>query len=76
MASIGQYGKVTQISYRNLYLPSSIVQQAVWMYVSIGGRWTYLWRAIDQEGEVLRLTHGARWLLPEQSLEDFPALTV
>ena len=23
------------------------------MYVSIGGHWTYLWRAIDQEGEVL-----------------------
>ena len=23
------------------------------MYVSIGGRWMYLWRAIDQEGEVL-----------------------
>ncbi|MFT6509751.1 MAG: transposase-like protein [Parvibaculaceae bacterium] len=23
------------------------------MYVSIGGRWTYLWRAIDQEGEFL-----------------------
>lgn len=23
------------------------------MYASIGGRWMYLWRAIDQEGEVL-----------------------
>lgn len=23
------------------------------MYVSIGGRWMYLWRAIDQEGEAL-----------------------
>lgn len=23
------------------------------MYVSIGGRWMYLWRAIDQEGKVL-----------------------
>ena len=23
------------------------------MYVSIGGRWMYLWRAIDQNGEVL-----------------------
>lgn len=23
------------------------------MYVSIGGKWVYLWRAIDQEGEVL-----------------------
>ena len=23
------------------------------MYVSIGGRWMYLWRAIDQDGEVL-----------------------
>jgi len=23
------------------------------MYVSIGGRWIYLWRAIDQDGEVL-----------------------
>ena len=102
---------MTQISYRDLHFPSSIVQQAVWlyvrfnlslrdveellaergievsyetirrwfarfgpqvakrmrqfrgiphpqshldeMYVSIGGRWVYLWRAIDQEGEVL-----------------------
>ena len=44
------------------------------MYVSIGGRWMYLWRAIDQEGEVLdflvqsrRDTRAAlklmRWLL-------------
>ncbi|MBO6544085.1 MAG: IS6 family transposase [Alphaproteobacteria bacterium] len=102
---------MTHISYRDLHFPSSIVQQAVWlyvrfnlslrdveelladrgvemsyetirqwvdrfgpqiarrlrrvrgtphpqwhldeMYVSIGGRWMYLWRAIDQEGEVL-----------------------
>ena len=102
---------MTQISYRNLHFPPSIVQRAVWMYVrfnlslrdveellaergievsyetirrwvdrfgpqvakrlrrsrggphpqwhldemyvSIGGRWMYLWRAIDQEGEVL-----------------------
>jgi len=102
---------MTQISYRNLHFPPSIVQQSVWlyvrfnlslreveellaergvevsyetirrwvahfgpqiakrlrrlrgaphpqwhldeMYVSIGGRWMYLWRAIDQDGEVL-----------------------
>lgn len=102
---------MTQITYRNLHFPPSIVQQAVWMYarfnlslrdveellaergvevsyetirrwvdrfgpqvakrlrqfrgarhpqwhldemyVSIGGTWMYLWRAIDQEGEVL-----------------------
>ena len=25
------------------------------MYVSIGGRWMYLWRAIDQEGQVLEV---------------------
>lgn len=101
---------MTQISYRNLHFPPSIVQQAVWMYVrfnlslrdvedllaergvevsyetirrwvgrfgpqmaqrmrqtrsaphpqwhldemhvSISGRWMYLWRSIDQEGEV------------------------
>ena len=23
------------------------------MYISMGGRWMYLWRAIDQDGEVL-----------------------
>jgi hypothetical protein len=23
------------------------------MHISIGGRWMYLWRAIDQDGEVL-----------------------
>lgn len=23
------------------------------MYISVGGRWMYLWRAIDQKGEVL-----------------------
>ena len=102
---------MTQISYRNLHFPPSIIQQAVWlyarfnlslrdvedllaergievsyetirrwvtrfgpqvakrlrqsrgglhpgwhldeMYVSIGGRWMYLWRAIDQDGEIL-----------------------
>ena len=30
------------------------------MYVSIGGRWTYLWRAIDQEGEVLDILIQAK----------------
>ena len=30
------------------------------MYVSIGGRWMYLWRAIDQEGEVLDVLVQAR----------------
>ena len=30
------------------------------MYVSIGGRWMYLWRAVDQEGEVLDFLLPAR----------------
>jgi len=119
---------MTQISYKILHFPPSIVQQAIWlyvrfnlswrdveellaergievsyetirrwvgrfgpqmaarlrksritahpqwhvddMYISIGGRWMYLWRAIDQEGEVLdRCCHV--WTAPfvqEESL--------
>ena len=30
------------------------------MYVSIGGRWMYLWRAIDQDGEVLDFLVSAK----------------
>ncbi len=30
------------------------------MYVAIGGRWMYLWRAIDQNGEVLDILIQAR----------------
>ena len=30
------------------------------MYVAIGGRWMYLWRAIDQNGEVLDILVQAR----------------
>jgi transposase-like protein len=30
------------------------------MYVSIGGRWMYLWRAIDQNGEVLDFLVSAK----------------
>jgi transposase-like protein len=30
------------------------------MYVSIGGRWMYLWRAVDQDGEVLEVLVQAK----------------
>ena len=30
------------------------------MYVSIGGRWMYPWRAIDQDGEVLEFLVSAK----------------
>ncbi len=109
---------MSAISYRNLHVPSSIIQRAVWlyvrfnlslrdveermaergvdvsyetirrwvkrfgppiaralrrgrpwahpqwhsdeMYVAIGDRWMYLWRAIDQSGEVLDILVQAR----------------